>query len=75
MSDLKNQIERMSEDEIETEKPYEIVDIVGKILAFNRQNQEGQGHQTKCSPISKRLLISLSQLNAGNNSEKLMQLL
>ena len=43
MSDLKNGIERMSEDEIKIEKTDEIVNIVEKILEFNRQNQEGQG--------------------------------
>ena len=43
LSDLKNGIERMSEDEIKIEKPDEIVNIVEKILEFNRQNQEGQG--------------------------------
>ena len=39
LSDLKNEIERMSEDEIKIGKPYEIVDIVEKILEFNRQKQ------------------------------------
>ena len=43
MSDLKNEIEEISDDEIEIEKPDKIVDIVEKILQFNRQNQEGQG--------------------------------
>ena len=42
-NDLKNGIEKMSEDEIKIEKPYEIVDIVEKILEFNRQNQQRQG--------------------------------
>ena len=41
LSDLKT--ERISEDEMKIEKPYEIVDIVEKILEFNRQNEEGQG--------------------------------
>ena len=40
MSDLKNEIKKISEDDIKTEKPYEIVDIVGKILEFNEQNEE-----------------------------------
>ena len=39
MSDLKNEIKEMSDNEKETEKPNEIVDIVEKILEFNRQNQ------------------------------------
>ena len=41
LSDLKNEIEQMSENEIKIQKPYEIVDIVEKILEFNKQNQEG----------------------------------
>ena len=40
LSDLKNEIKKMTEDEIKTEKPYKIVDIVEKILEINRQ-QEG----------------------------------
>ena len=43
LSDLKNEIKEMSDDEIEIEKPNKIVDIVEKILEFNKQNQEGQG--------------------------------
>ena len=39
LSNLKNEIERMPEDEIKIEKPIEMVDIVEKILEFNRQNQ------------------------------------
>ena len=43
MSDLKNEIEEMSENEIEIDQPNKIVDIVEKIFDFNKQNQEGQG--------------------------------
>ena len=65
LSDLKNKIERMSEIEIKIEKPYEIVDIVEKILEFNRQNQEGQGLKILTpNQMLSRLLISLAQLNA-----------
>ena len=39
LSDLKNEIENMSEEEKEMEKPSEIVDIVKKILEFNDQTQ------------------------------------
>ena len=42
LSDLRNEIKKMSEDEIKTEKPYKIVDIVEKILKFNKQTQEGR---------------------------------
>ena len=43
LSDLKDEIKEMSEYKIEIENPYKIVDIVEKILKFNRQNQERQG--------------------------------
>ena len=72
LSDLKNEIERMSEGEIKIEKPYEIVDIVEKILEFNKQNQQGQGLKILTpNQMLSRLPISLAQLKAGNNSEKL----
>ena len=38
LSDLKNEIEDMSEEEKEIEKPNEIVNIVKEILEFNKQN-------------------------------------
>ena len=61
----------MTEDEIKTEKPNEIVDIVEKILEFNEQ-QEGKGLKILTpSQMLSRLPISLAQLKAGNNSEKL----
>ena len=43
LSDLRDEIERMSENEIETEKPDKMLDIVERILEFSRQNQQGQG--------------------------------
>ena len=43
LSDLENEIKKMSEDEIKNEKSYKIVDIVEKILKFNQGNQEGEG--------------------------------
>ena len=41
LSDLKDDIESMFENEIEIERPNKIVDIVEKILDFNIPNQEG----------------------------------
>ena len=38
LSDLKNEIENMSKEEKEIEKPDKMADIVEKILEFNRQN-------------------------------------
>ena len=43
MGNLENEIKKMSEDEIKTEKPYEILNIVEKILTFNREEHGGQG--------------------------------
>ena len=71
LRDLKIEIEDMSEQEKETENPNEIVNIVEKILEFNRQ-QSGQGLKILTpDQMLNRLPISLAQLNAGNNSEKL----
>ena len=72
LSDLENEMEKMPEDEIKIEKPHEIVDIVEKILEFNRQNQEGQRLKILTpNQMLSRLPITLAQLKAGNNSEKL----
>ena len=42
LRDLKKEIEDMSQQEKEIENPNEIIDLVEKILEFNRQ-QQGQG--------------------------------
>ena len=41
--DLENEIGEMSKDEIKIEKSHKIVNIVKKILNFNKQNQSGEG--------------------------------
>ena len=72
LSDLENEIEQMPEDEIEIKELYELVYIVEKILEFNTQNQEGQGLKIITpNQMLSRLPITLSQLKARNNSEKL----
>ena len=50
-----------------------IVEIVEKILKFNKQNQrKGQGIKILTpNEILNRLPIALAQLQAGNNSNKL----
>ena len=61
----------MSDDETKMEKLYKIVSIVEKILEFNRQNQEGKRLKILTpDQVLSRLLISLAQLKAENNSEK-----
>ena len=49
------------------------VEIVEKILKFNKQNQQkGQGIKTLTpDQMLNRLPIALAQLQAGNNSNKL----
>ena len=71
LNDLKDDNKRMSEDE-KTEQPDRVVDIFQEILAFNRQDQEGQ--QLKIltpDQMLSRLPITLAQSKAENNSEKL----
>ena len=53
------------------EKPNEMVDIVQNILEFNRQQEGRELKILTPSQMLSRLPISLAQLKAGNNSEKL----
>ena len=43
LSDLENEIEKMSEDEKKIEKPDEILDVVKKTVEFNEKIQSGGG--------------------------------
>ena len=62
----------MSEKEKEIEDPELIVEIVEEILKFNEQNQQGKGIKILTpNQMLSRLPITLAQLKAGNNSEKL----
>ena len=62
----------MYEEEIKIEKSDQIVKIVEEILRFNKQKQEGKGIKILTSnQMLTRLPITLAQLKAGNNSEKL----
>ena len=72
LDDLKNEIEDMDNEEKEIEDPDKIRDIVERILGFNNLNQKGQGLKILTpDQILSRLPITLAQLKAGNNSEKL----
>ena len=54
------------------EENKKIIDIVEHILYFNEENQQGSGLEILTpSQMLRRVSISLAQLNAGNNSEKL----
>ena len=62
----------MSKEEIEIEKPYNIVKVVKKILDINKRSQEGKGIKILTpNQMLSRLPITLAQLKARNNSEKL----
>ena len=70
LKDLEKEIKEMSKEEIETEKSYNIVKFVKKILQFNKQKGQGIKILTPNQMLS-RLPITLAQLKAGNNSDKL----
>ena len=71
-SNLKDEIEKMSKKEIENEKPNKILKIVKRILKFTKQKQLGLGLKILTpKQMLSRLPISLAELKAGNNSEKL----
>ena len=73
-SKLKDETEKMSKEEIKHEKPNDILGIINEILDFNKEIQKQQGSDLKIltpNQILSRLPISLAQLKAGNNSEKL----
>ena len=72
LKDLKREITKMSEKEKEIKDPELRVEIVEEILKFNEQNQQGEGIKIFTpNQMLSRLPISLAQIQAGNNSEKL----
>ena len=72
LKDLKEEIKKMSEAEKEIENPESIVNIIEKILKFNKQNQQGECIKILTPNQMLNILpIALVQLNAGNNSNKL----
>ena len=59
------------DDPLKTEENEKIIDIVGRILELNRENQLGLGLKILTpNQMLSRLPISLAQLKAGNNSQK-----
>ena len=71
MECLIDEIEKMSEDEKEIEQPYKILKIIEDILDFNKKIQKQRVKILTPNQMLSRLPISLAQLKAGNNSEKL----
>ena len=73
-SNLNDEIGNMSEDEKKIEKPDKILKIDERILNFNNKIHKQQGLGLKIltpSQMLSRLPITLAQLKAGNNFEKL----
>ena len=72
LSDLKNEIKNMSEEEkkMKNQTRYQI--LLKKFLQFNDGTQRGVGLKILTpDQMLSRLPITLAQLKAGNNSEKL----
>ena len=62
----------MYENQIKIEKSYEVVNTVESFLDSNDKNREGRGLKILTpDQMLSRLPISLAQLKAGNNSQKL----
>ena len=73
LSYLKRIIEHTPKDDAaKIEEEEKIIDIVERVLELTNKTQSGQGIKILTpSQMLSRLRISLAQLNAGNNSEKL----
>ena len=73
LSDLKDEIKEMSKEEIENKKADKILKNIEEILHFNQlEQQKGEGFKILTpNQMLSRLPITLAQLKAGNNSEKL----
>ena len=72
LKDLKEEIKKMSKEKKKNGFPEFIVELAEDIHKFNEENQQGQGIKILTpNQIHSRLPISLAQLQAGNNSEKL----
>ena len=72
-SNLKDKIQEMSKEEINNEKPNEILEIINEIIDFNKEVKKQRGLGLKIlapNQMLSTLPIALAQLNAGNNSEK-----
>ena len=74
LKDLNNEINKMSEEERENERVDKLIEIVERILAYIKQQEKKEGRDIKIlrpNQMLSRLPISLAQIEAGNNSNKL----
>ena len=74
MAEEKENIKNTSKDDVnKVEEMNKIVDIAELILYYNNDDQQGQRFKILTpNQMLSRLSISLAQLKAGNNSEKLL---
>ena len=73
LAKIKKVVRKVPENKrFKTEENEKIIDIVERILEINSENQLGLGLKVLTpNQMLSRLPISLAQLKAGNNSEKL----
>ena len=74
LTKLKNIVKNVPKDKVsKVEENEKIIDIVEKILDLNSEKQSGEGLKILTpNQMLSRLPISLAQLKARNNSEKLI---
>ena len=73
LTKLKNRVKNVPKnDKLKSEENEKIIDVIEKILELNSENQLGLGLKVLTpNQMLNRLPITLAQLDAGNNSEKL----
>ena len=73
LTKLKNIVKNVPKDEVSKfEENEKIIDIVERILERNSEKEQGVGLKISTpNQMLSRLTITLAQLKAGNNSEKL----
>ena len=72
LTKLKYIVRKLPENDNRVEENKKIIDIVEKILELNKEKHSGKGLKILTpDQMLSRLPITLAQLKAGNNSEKL----
>ena len=73
LTKLKNIVKNVPKDDVSrVEENEKIIDTVERILELNNEKKQGGGLKILTpNQMLSRLPITLAQLNAGNNSEKL----
>ena len=72
LTKLKRIVRNLPENDNRVEENKKIIDIVEKILELNKEKHSGKGLKILTpDQMLSRLPITLAQLKAGNNSEKL----